>query len=93
MKSLKTYPLVLMLFERDRAFVSMHTARKIYKGLIEPHFDYCSAVWDGLTQQLSEKLQNRAIRVITKSCYDIRRFLTRTVGKILRLQGLNKRLI
>ena len=33
----------------------------MYKGLIEPHFDYCSALWDGLTQQLSEKLQNRAI--------------------------------
>ena len=51
----------------------MHTAIKIYKGLIEPHFDYCSAVWDGLTQELSEKLQklqNRAIRVITKSSYD-----------------------
>ena len=51
----------------------MHTAIKIYKSLIEPHFDYCSAVWDGLTQQLSEKLeklQNRVIRVITKSSYD-----------------------
>ena len=35
----------------------MHTAIKIYKGLIEPHFDYCSVVWDGLSQQLSEKLQ------------------------------------
>ena len=30
-----------------RPFVSMHTAIKIYKGLIEPHFDYCSVVWDG----------------------------------------------
>ena len=54
----------------------MHTAIKICKGLIEPHFHYCSAVWDGLTQQLSEKLQklqklqNRAIRVIAKSSYD-----------------------
>ena len=35
---------------RVRPFVSMHTAIKIYKGLIEPHFDYCSAVWDGLSQ-------------------------------------------
>ena len=42
--------------KRVRPFVSMHTAIKIYKGLIEPHFDYCSAVWDDLTQQLSEKL-------------------------------------
>ena len=72
MKSLKTYPLVLVLFERVRPFVSMHTTIKIYKGLIEPHFDYCSAVWYGLTQQLSEKLQklqNRVIGVITKSSY------------------------
>jgi len=40
---------------------------------IEPHFDYCSVVWDGLSQQLSEKLQklqNRAARVITKSSYN-----------------------
>ena len=62
----------------------MHTAIKIYKGLIEPHFDYCSAVWDGLTQQLSEKLQklqNRAIRVITKSSYDTSsRFLLNWLG-------------
>ena len=67
-----------------RPFVSMHTAIKIYKDLIEPHFDYCSAVWDGLTQQLSEKLQklqNRAIRVITKSSYDTSsRFLFNSLG-------------
>ena len=67
--------------KRVRPFVSMHTAIKIYKGLIEPHFDYCSAVWDGLTQQLSEKLQNRAIRVITKFSYDTRsRFLLNLLG-------------
>ena len=29
--------------KRARLFVSMHTAIKIYKGLTEPHFDYCSA--------------------------------------------------
>ena len=37
------------------------------------HFDYCSVVWVGLSQQLSEKpqkLQNRAARVITKSSYN-----------------------
>ena len=66
---------------RVRRFVLMHTAIKIYKGLIEPHFDYCSAVWDGLAQQLSEKLQNRAIRVITKSSYDTSsRFLLNSLG-------------
>ena len=70
--------------KRVRRFVSMHTAIKIYKGLIEPHFDYCSTVWNGLTQQLSEKvqkLQNRAIRVITKSGYDTSsRFLLNSLG-------------
>ena len=40
--------------KRVRPFISMHTPIKIYKGLIEPHFDYCSVVWDGLSQQLSE---------------------------------------
>ena len=58
--------------KRIRPFISMHNAIKIYKGLIEPHFDYCSVVWDGLSQQLSEKLQklqNRAARVITKSSF------------------------
>ena len=77
----KKYPLVLV---RVRAFVSMHTAIKIYKGLIEPHFDYCRAVWDGFTQQLSEtlqKLQNRAMRVITNSSYDTSsRFLLNLLG-------------
>ena len=64
--------------KRVRPFVSMHIAIKIYKGLIEPHFDYCSAVWDGLTQQLSEK---RAIRVITKSIYDTStRYLLNSLG-------------
>jgi len=59
--------------KRVRSFIFMHTAIKIYKGLIEPHFDYCSVVWDGLSRQLNEKvqkLQNRAARVITKSSYD-----------------------
>ena len=58
--------------KRVRPFVSMHPAIRTYKGLIEPHFDFFSSVWDGLTQQFSEKLQkrqNRAIRVITKSSY------------------------
>ena len=52
----------------------MHTAIKIYKGLIEPHFDYCSVVWDCFSRQLSEKLQklqNRAARVVTNSSSDM----------------------
>ena len=71
-------------FKRVRPIISMYTAIKIYEGLIEPHFDYCSTVWDGLTQQLSEKLQklqNRAIRVIIKYSYDsTSRFLLNLLG-------------
>jgi len=84
MKSLKKVPSGIGTPRRVRPFVSMHTAIKIYKGLIEPHFDYCSAVWDGLTQELSEKLQklqNRAIRVITKYSYNTSsRFLINSLG-------------
>ena len=61
------------VLKQVRPFISMHTAIEIYKGLIEPQFDCCSVVWDGLSQQLSEKLkklQNRAARVITKSSYN-----------------------
>ena len=84
MKSLKKVSSGIGALRRVRPFVSMHTAIKICKGLIEPHFDYRSPVWDGLTQQLSEKLQklqNRAIRVITKSSYDTSsRFLLNLLG-------------
>ena len=44
----------------------------IYRALIEPYFDYCCPVWDGLSNELADRLQqlqNRAIRVITKSDY------------------------
>ena len=60
--------------KRIKLFVPVHTAVLIYQGLIEPHFDYCSAVWNGLSQHLKsdklQKLQHRAVRVITKSSYD-----------------------
>ena len=44
----------------------------LYRALIEPYFDYCCPMWDGLRNGLADKLQklqNRAIRVITKSDY------------------------
>ena len=84
--------------KRVRPFVSMHTAIKIFQGLIEPHFDYCSAVWDGLTQQLSGKFKNFKI-VLSELSPNLAMilvldfFLPRLVGTIYRLEGLNKRLI
>ena len=46
---------------------------QVYFTLIQSHFDYYCSVWDGLGETLStkiQKLQNRAVRVITRSSYD-----------------------
>ena len=46
------------------------TAVQIYNALIQPHFDYCAPVWDGLSSYLCEKLQklqNRTARVILQA--------------------------
>ena len=59
--------------KRLRPFVSEATAIQIYRALVLPYFDYCSAVWDGLCNRLADKvqkLQNRAARVILKAKYD-----------------------
>ena len=59
--------------KRIKPFVSQSTAIQIYNALIQPHLDYCSSVWDGLSNQLSDKLQklqNRAARVIAKATYE-----------------------
>ena len=59
--------------KRVRSFITTKTAVQIYQALIQPHFDYCCSVWDNLGETLSnkmQKLQNRAVRVITRSPYD-----------------------
>ena len=58
--------------KRVRPFISTASATLIYQALIQPHFDYCSSVWDGCSAKLSDKmqkLQNRAARIM-KSNYD-----------------------
>ena len=53
-----------------RSLISQSTAVQIYNALIQPHFDYCAPVWDGLSSYLCEKLQklqNRAARVILQA--------------------------
>ena len=47
----------------------------VYKTLIQPHFDYCSQVWGCLAitlQNRLQRLQNRAVRIITKRGYKFR---------------------
>ena len=60
--------------KRIRLFITTKTAVQVYQALIQPHFDYCCSVCDGIGETLSnkiQKLQNRAVRVITRSGYDI----------------------
>ena len=65
-----------MITGRDRPHIhcvppaTLHT---IYHGLVQSHFDYCSVVWGNCAKTLSDKLQrlqNRAVRVLTNTCYD-----------------------
>ncbi len=53
--------------------IATKTAVQVYQALIQPHFDYCCSVWDSFGETLSnkmQKLQNRAVRVITRLPYD-----------------------
>ena len=55
---------------RISSFISQSTAVQICNALIQPHFDYCVPVWDGLSSHLCvklQKLQNRAARVILQA--------------------------
>ena len=66
------WPLTRITNPTGLAPICEDTAILLYRALIEPYFDYCSPVWDGLSNELADKLQklqNRAIRVITKSDY------------------------
>ena len=60
--------------KRVKPFVPQSTLLDIYNSLVQPHFDYCSLVWGNCGKKLSkklQKLQNRAVRVITSSNYDV----------------------
>ena len=63
---------ILLLSIAVKQITCEDTAILLYRALIEPYFDYCCPVWGGLSNELADKLQklqNRAIRVITKSDY------------------------
>ena len=61
------------VLRRLREFTDLKTLVTAYKTLVQPHFDYCSQVWGSLGITLPKKLQrlqNRAVRIITKRGYD-----------------------
>ena len=56
-----------------RKFIPRETLRMLYLGPVEPHFRYCCSVWGScgtVLRQKIEKLQNRAVRIITFSPYN-----------------------
>ena len=58
-----------------RRLVPEKTSMTIYNCLIKPLFDYCDVVWDNVSCSSAirlQKLQNRAIGVITEQGYEIR---------------------
>ena len=59
--------------KRIRPYVTTDTAIQVYRVLIQPYFDYCCLVWDGLNQTLNckiQKLQNRAARIVMQASYN-----------------------
>ena len=57
------------------AILMLENKVTIYEYIIEPYFNYCCLVWDGISEALSNKLQrlqNRAARVITSLPYTVR---------------------
>ena len=58
--------------KKAKPFLTQELLVNIYHAIVEPHFLYCSSVWDSIdetqTQQL-QKLQNRAARIITGASY------------------------
>ena len=58
-----------------KKFFLVATLETVYKGLVQPYFEYCSHLWETCDKLLKDKLyrlQSRAARVLTGASYDIR---------------------
>ena len=60
----KKLPAAIDALKHIRPFVSQSTGIQNYNALIQPHLNYYSPIRDGLSYQLSDKLQ----KFITKLC-------------------------
>ena len=58
---------VIGVLRRLKSLLPLSALVLIYNFLIQPHFDYCSVIWDNLAGGLGQKLQrmqNRAARTL-----------------------------
>ena len=65
----------ISILRKVAPILSLDNEIAIYGSIVEPYFNYCYLVWDGLSETLSNKLQrlqNRAARVITGLPYTVR---------------------
>ena len=64
---------VIGMLQYVKQYLPLKIIQTMYTSLIEPYFKYCCPVWGWIgttTLQKLQKLQNRAARVATKSCFD-----------------------
>ena len=62
----------ISIMRKVKPFIPISSLLNIYQSIVEPYFDYCSIVWNGIGDNLADKLQklqNRAARVITGAEY------------------------
>ena len=63
----------LSFLKYAKKFLPLKILNLIYKGVVEPHFQYCCSVWGNCGESkknVLQKLQNRAARLVTNSSYD-----------------------
>ena len=62
----------ISIMRKVKPFIPISSLLNIYQSIVEPYFDYCSIVWNGIGDNLADKLkklQNRAARVISGADY------------------------
>ena len=53
----------LSIMRKIKAFVPISSLLNIYQSVAEPYFHYCSIVWNGIGDNLGDKLQKLQNRV------------------------------
>ena len=69
----KNIPKSIGMLQYVKQYLPMITIQRMHTSPIEPYFRYCCPVWDCVgttTLQELQRLQNRAARVATNSCFD-----------------------
>ena len=60
------------VIKKMKPFIPTSNLMSVYQSIVEQYLDYCSVVWDDISDQLTDKLlilQNHAARGITSANY------------------------